>query len=47
VQSAETANWKTLPTIVLAAIVILVAFWLPAPIYTLVDRAAQILAVRQ
>jgi hydrogenase-4 component F len=44
--SPERATWKTLPTLALAAIVIVIAFWLPEPIYTLVDRAAQILAVR-
>jgi hydrogenase-4 component F len=42
----ESSRWKTWPVIVLATIVVGVAFWLPAPLYLLVDRAAQILAVR-
>jgi hydrogenase-4 component F len=42
----ERANWKTMPMVVLAAVVVLIALWLPAPLYTLIERAAQILAVR-
>ena len=44
--SREHADWKTAPMIALAAAVVLIAFWFPTPIYTLVERAAQILAVR-
>jgi hydrogenase-4 component F len=44
--SRESASWKTLPILALTAVLVLIAFWIPAPLYTLVDRAAQILAVR-
>jgi hydrogenase-4 component F len=38
-------RWKTYPVIGLAAIVVLLGFWLPAPLYALVERAARILVV--
>jgi uncharacterized membrane protein len=37
--------WKTAPVIVLSILVIVSGFWLPAPLYQLVDGAARILAV--
>ena len=42
---AETCRWKTYPVIGLAALVLLIGFWLPAPVYTLVKGAARILTV--
>jgi hydrogenase-4 component F len=42
----ERADWKTTPMIVLAATMVLIAFWLPTPIYTLIEQASRILAVR-
>ncbi|HML16995.1 MAG TPA: hydrogenase 4 subunit F [Bryobacteraceae bacterium] len=42
----ESSRWKTWPVIALAAIVAVLGFWLPAPIYQLVDGAARILAVQ-
>ncbi len=38
-------RWSTLPVIGLAVIVVLMGFWLPSPVYALVNRAAGILAV--
>ena len=38
-------KWKTYPVIGLSLLVIGMAFWLPAPVYQLVDGAARILAV--
>lgn len=40
----ETCPWKTYPVIGLSAIILLLGFWLPAPIYSLVEGAAGILA---
>jgi hydrogenase-4 component F len=37
--------WKRYPVIVLAIAVIVMGFWLPAPLYRLIDGAAHILAV--
>jgi hydrogenase-4 component F len=37
--------WKTIPVIVLSILVIMTGFWLPAPLYQLIDGAARILAV--
>jgi hydrogenase-4 component F len=37
--------WKTVPVVVLSILVILTGFWLPAPLYQLIDGAARILAV--
>ena len=42
----ESSHWKTYPVIALALIVIVLGFWLPAPVYSLVDGAARILAVQ-
>ncbi|MCX6620859.1 MAG: hydrogenase 4 subunit F [Acidobacteria bacterium] len=44
---AETENcrWKTFPVIGLSALVLLLSFWLPAPLYSLVKGAAAILTV--
>lgn len=41
----ERCRWKTWPAIGLAAVVLVMGFWLPAPVYSLVRGAAQILAV--
>jgi hydrogenase-4 component F len=41
----ESSPWKTYPVIGLAATVALLGFWLPAPVYALVNQAAQILVV--
>lgn len=41
----ETCRWKTYPVIALAAIVLILGFWLPAPLYALVQGAARVLAV--
>lgn len=41
----ETCRWKTYPVIVLSALVLLLGFWLPAPVYSLIEGAASILAV--
>ena len=42
----ESCRWKTYPVIGLALIVVLLGFWLPAPIYALVDGAAHVLEVQ-
>ncbi|MBI3280849.1 MAG: hydrogenase 4 subunit F, partial [Acidobacteria bacterium] len=42
----ESCRWKTYPVIGLAVIVVLLGFWLPAPVYALVEGAARILAVQ-
>jgi hydrogenase-4 component F len=41
----EYSRWKTYPVIGLSLIVVLLGFWLPASVYSLVDGAARILAV--
>ena len=41
----ETCRWKTYPVIGLAAMILVLGFWLPAPIYALVQGAAHVLAV--
>ena len=41
----ETCRWKTYPVIVLSALVLLLGFWLPASVYSLVKGAASILGV--
>jgi hydrogenase-4 component F len=38
-------HWKTYPVIGLSAIVVVMGFWFPAPLYSLVDNAARILVV--
>lgn len=42
----ETCRWKTAPVIALSAIVLIMGFWLPAPLYSLVQGASHILEVR-
>src|ERR1035437_2374472 len=39
-------RWKTYPVIALSLAVIVMGFWLPAPVYQLVNGAARILAVQ-
>ena len=43
---AEGFGWTTWPLLSLGALIVALGFWLPAPIYALVDGAARILAVR-
>jgi hydrogenase-4 component F len=40
-------RWKTYPVIGLALLVIAIGFWMPAPLYQLINGAARILAVQQ
>ncbi len=42
----ESSRWNTYPVIGLALILVVLGFWLPAPLYELVDRAARIVAVQ-
>ena len=42
--AGEACRWKTYPVIGLSAVVLLLGFWLPAPLYSLVEGAARILA---
>jgi hydrogenase-4 component F len=42
----ESSRWSTYPVIGLALIVVVLGFWLPPPLYELVDRAARIVAVQ-
>ena len=42
----EACRWKTWPVIGLSAIVVMLGFWLPAPVYALVDSAARVLVVQ-
>jgi hydrogenase-4 component F len=46
VPRGEPCRWKTWPVIGLSAVVVVLGFWLPAPIYSLVDGAARILVVQ-
>jgi hydrogenase-4 component F len=41
----DRSGWKTGPVVVLAAVVVVLGFWLPSPVYSLVQGAAGILAV--
>ena len=41
----DSSRWKTYPVIGLAAVVVLLGFWMPGPLYALVDQAARILVV--
>ena len=41
----EFSRWKTWPVIGLSLLVVLLGFWLPAPLYALVEGAARILEV--
>jgi hydrogenase-4 component F len=43
----KSSAWKRYPIVGLALVVIVMGFWLPAPLYQLIDGAAHILAVRQ
>ena len=45
VPRGDSSRWKTYPAIGLAGIVVLLSFWLPAPLYSLVENAARILVV--
>jgi hydrogenase-4 component F len=45
VPRGDRNRWKTYPVIGLAAVVVLLGFWLPAPLYSLVEGAARILVV--
>jgi hydrogenase-4 component F len=40
----DSCRWKTYPVIAVSVVVLLLGFWLPAPVYSLVERAAAILA---
>jgi hydrogenase-4 component F len=42
----EFSRWKTFPVIGLSLIVVLLGFWLPGPVYALVNGAARILTVQ-
>jgi hydrogenase-4 component F len=42
----EPCRWKTGPVIGLSALVILLGFWLPSPVYSLVKGAAAVLTVQ-
>ncbi|HNY42477.1 MAG TPA: hypothetical protein PKJ41_18900, partial [Bryobacteraceae bacterium] len=42
----ESCRWKTYPVIGLSAVTVVLGFWLPAPLYSLVEGAARILVVR-
>ena len=42
----EPCRWKTYPVIALALILVVLGFWLPAPIYALVEGASRILVVQ-
>jgi hydrogenase-4 component F len=46
VPRGDSSPWKTYPVIGLAAVVIGLGFWLPGPLYSLVDGAAKILVVQ-
>jgi hydrogenase-4 component F len=46
VPRGEFSRWKTYPVIGLSLIVVVLAFWLPAPVYALVEGAARILVVQ-
>jgi hydrogenase-4 component F len=42
----EFSRWKTFPVIALSLIVVILAFWLPAPVYALIDGASRILVIQ-
>ncbi|MBI4902227.1 MAG: hydrogenase 4 subunit F [Acidobacteria bacterium] len=42
----ENDRWKTLPVVALSVVAIVLAFWLPSPLYDLISGAARILEVR-
>jgi len=39
----EPSRWKTYPVIFLALVIVVLGFWLPAPVYKLVEGAARVL----
>ena len=41
----ETCRWKTYPVIALSLLVLIIGFWLPVPLYSLVESAAHVLAI--
>ena len=43
----DTDPWKTYAVVGLAVSLVILAFWLPAPIFNLVERAAQVVTVLQ
>jgi hydrogenase-4 component F len=46
VMRGEFSRWKTYPVIGLSLIVVVLAFWLPPPVFALIDGASRILVVR-
>jgi hydrogenase-4 component F len=42
----EFSRWKTYPVIVLSLIVVVLAFWLPVPMYALIEGASRILVIQ-
>jgi hydrogenase-4 component F len=42
----EDSRWKSYPVLGLALVVIVVGFWLPAPLFALIEGAARVLEVR-
>jgi hypothetical protein len=44
--AGESCRWKTYPVIGLFAVVLAIGFWLPGPLYALVEGAARILAAQ-
>jgi hydrogenase-4 component F len=44
--TGERCRWKTYPVIGLAALLLILGFWLPAPLFSLVEGAARILTVQ-
>ena len=40
--SGESCRWKTYPLIGLGSLIVLLAFWLPGPVFELIQRAARI-----
>jgi formate hydrogenlyase subunit 3/multisubunit Na+/H+ antiporter MnhD subunit len=44
--SGDRSRWTTYPVAALSLIVVIMAFWLPRPVYALVEGAARILLIR-
>jgi hydrogenase-4 component F len=42
----DFSRWKTYPVVGLSLLVVLLGFWLPAPVYALVEGAARVLVVQ-
>jgi hydrogenase-4 component F len=40
----ETCRWKTYPVMALSVLVVVLGFWLPGPVYSLVEGAARIVS---